>query len=168
MRRKTRSYFLRLASSWCVLLIFFFKLSSSQRNDWTFVCTSVADISEKCNFSLYRCPVAIMHQLKWITLPSFVCFLLTPRTILYSINQFHKTNGNQHFSAIILFTGGCQREMACIVYKALLLLCFNKYLQGSDKEKSAVSASQQKYHWQQWTLSWGTSSVETSLLSIIW
>lgn len=35
--------------------------------------------------------------------------------------------------------------MACIVYKALLHLCINKYLQGSDKEKSAVSASQQKY-----------------------
>lgn len=33
--------------------------------------------------------------------------------------------------------------MACIVYKALLLLCMNKYLQGSDKKKSAVSASQQ-------------------------
>lgn len=65
------------------------------------------------------------------------------------------------------------RKMACIVYKALLLLCINKYLQGSDKEKSAVSASQQKY---QWALSWGTSTVETcnmikaqtSLLSIIW
>lgn len=68
------------------------------------------------------------------------------------------------------------RKMACIVYKALLLLCINKYLQGSDKEKSAVSASQQKYQWQQWALSWGTSTVETcnmikaqtSLLSIIW
>lgn len=51
--------------------------------------------------------------------------------------------------------------MAYIVYKALLHLCINKYLQGSDKEKSAVSASQQKYQWQQWPLCWSTLTVET-------
>lgn len=51
--------------------------------------------------------------------------------------------------------------MACIVYKALLHLCINKYLQGTDKEKSAVSAPRQKYQWQQWAFCWSTSTVET-------
>lgn len=60
--------------------------------------------------------------------------------------------GLMETSIFILCTGGCQREMACIVYKALLHLCINKYLQGSDKEKSAVSAPQQKYWWLQLAL----------------
>lgn len=65
-------------------------------------------------------------------------FVRSPRAWFY-VNQPHRANGNQRFAAI-LFSTGCQREMACIVYKALLLFCINKHLRGADKERSAASA----------------------------
>lgn len=68
----------------------------------------------------------------------FESALRSPRGPFY-VNQPHRANGNQHFAAL-LFPTGCQREPACIVYKALLLFCINKHLRGADEERSAASA----------------------------
>lgn len=68
----------------------------------------------------------------------FLSALRSPPGSFYA-NQPHRANGNQRFPAILL-SAGCQREMACIVYKALLLFRINKHLRGADREECCFSA----------------------------
>lgn len=97
----------------------------------------LCDLSERCwnvQISFDRCLVSIFNE----AFSPFLSALCSPWGSFY-VNQPHRANGNQHFPAI-LFSTGCQREMACIVYKALLLFCINKHLRGADKDRSAASA----------------------------
>lgn len=79
--------------------------------------------------------------------------LRSPRGCLY-VKQPHGANGRQRFPAILVSAGG-QREMACIVYEALLLFCICKHLRGADREECCFSTVPEEYQCQQWCTSTG-------------